>query len=195
MTVSTYRATIRCRRKYRRCATGSRCYSAELVELDFSQLGICQSASAKESMNTPETFCGSLAYTDPQKVSDLQGHRNASSAQEEAQKTPCSKGTALKSGIESTAWPVSEPWELPCQERSSRAQAPRTPLARPSDEHAHPFRSEMAKVALEKLFGKWPEVSRACFFGARKRPTWAASPPLVRLRNPDSAPNPIFQTV
>src|SRR5829696_1310880 len=47
----------------------------------------------------------------------------------------------------------------------------------------------------EKLFGKWPEAYRACFFDSRKRPIWASSPPLGPLRNPDSAPIPIFQTV
>jgi hypothetical protein len=38
--------------------------------LDFSHSGMRQSASAKVSMNTPETFLGSLAHTDPKKVSD-----------------------------------------------------------------------------------------------------------------------------
>ena len=58
-------------------------------------------------MNTNETFCGLLAHTDPQKVSDLQGEFNASSA-EEAQKTRCRKGAALKSWLEASEWPVSE---------------------------------------------------------------------------------------
>ena len=79
-------------------------------------------------MDTHETFCGLLAHTDPQKVSELQGERNASSAQEEAQKTRCRKGAALKSRLEASEWPVSEPCELPCQDRSRRALSLRAPF-------------------------------------------------------------------
>jgi hypothetical protein len=55
--------------------------------------------------------------------------------------------------------------------------------------------NELPKINLPKLFGKWPEASPARFFEARKRPIWAASPPLGRLLTPDSARIPIFQTV
>jgi hypothetical protein len=42
----------------------------------------------------------------------------ASSAQEEAEKTRWRKGAALKTGLEASEWPVSEPLELACQDRS-----------------------------------------------------------------------------
>jgi hypothetical protein len=53
----------------------------------------------------------------------------ASSAQEEAEKRRCRKGAAPTIGLEALDWPVSEPCELPCQDRSSRAQAPRAALS------------------------------------------------------------------
>jgi hypothetical protein len=43
---------------------------------------------------------------------------------------------------------------------------------------------EVRKITLPKLFGKWPEASRPCFFDSRKRTSWASSPLLAAFRTP-----------
>src|SRR5215210_222798 len=64
----------------------------------------------------------------PRSSRDLQGERNRLLSAGGCQKRRCRKGAAPKIGLEASEWPISEPCELPSQDRSSRTQAPRTPL-------------------------------------------------------------------
>jgi hypothetical protein len=100
-----------------------------VAKLDFSHLGVWQSASAKESINAPGTFCGSVCASNPQKVPDLQGDRNRLLSAGGGGEDTLPKGRGLKTGVKASDWPVSEPCELPCQDRSSRARAPGAPLS------------------------------------------------------------------
>src|SRR5215212_3263259 len=103
--------------------------SQNSVKLDFSHLGVWQSASTKGSTNAPETFCGSVCASNPQKVSDLQRGRDRLLGAGGGGEDTCPKGAAQKSGLGASGWPVSEPRELPCQDlKQSRAWVPRAPL-------------------------------------------------------------------
>ena len=88
-----------------------------------------RSASAKESMNAPGTFCGLLPHTDPQIVPDLRGHRNRLLSAGGGAEDTLPKGRGPEeTWLEASEWPISESCELPCQDRSSsRAQAPQVP--------------------------------------------------------------------
>src|SRR5918992_3889796 len=55
--------------------------------------------------------------------------------------------------------------------------------------------SELPRIPLPKLFGKYLKASRAHFFGAKWRPMVLPRTPLGRFRSPDSGPVPNFQTV
>src|SRR5918992_2073944 len=55
--------------------------------------------------------------------------------------------------------------------------------------------SELPRIPLPKLFGKYLKASRAHFFGAKRRPMVLPRTPLGRFRSPDSGPVPNFQTV
>ena len=96
-------------------------------------------------------FAGRCTRATRKKPQIFKETATASSVQEEAEKTRFRKGAALKTGLEASEWPVSEPCELPYQDRS-RAQGAGAsispPLARLGDEHTHPFHSQMAKVEL-----------------------------------------------
>ncbi len=73
-------------------------------------------------------FAGRCARATRKKSQIFKETATASSAQEAAEKTRCPKDVALKTGVKASDWPVSEPCELPCQDRSSRARAPGAPL-------------------------------------------------------------------
>ena len=51
-------------------------YSPECAEVDFSHWAARQTCISLGSLDAPETFCGLLAYTDPQKVPEAFTDRN-----------------------------------------------------------------------------------------------------------------------
>jgi hypothetical protein len=121
----------------------------ESLRLDFSHLGAWRSASAKASMNAPGTFCGSLAHTDPQKVSDLR--RPRSPPPHASRRSGHGADTVLPRGSARSlrGWPISEPsagflaktWQGAFASNSSA-------LERPGNEDTALFHSQMAKVEL-----------------------------------------------
>jgi hypothetical protein len=55
--------------------------------------------------------------------------------------------------------------------------------------------AQLPRIYLPKLFGKWPQASRACSFGGNKWPIWAPRRILAAFGTPISGLIPIFQTV
>jgi hypothetical protein len=79
-------------------------------------------------------------------------------AQEEEQKTRCAERARpeedrVRSLRERPAFRSPASF-LPRSEQGAGASSS-PPSARPGEEHTHPFRSQMAKVELERLYGKW----------------------------------------
>jgi hypothetical protein len=106
-------------------------------------------------MNAPETFCGSVCASNPQKVSEaFKESATASSAREAAQAT-LAKGRDPKERVKSLGLARLEDLRasLPGSEQQGSGASDFS-LARVGDEHACPFRSQMAEAELEGVFSE-----------------------------------------